>query len=69
MDNFLKTKKEIANRLGYDRKTIYTKEKNLNIRTGRQRLNPFEAQRLLDAFNLSEEKFREKYGTPPNTPT
>jgi DNA-binding XRE family transcriptional regulator len=69
MDNSLKTKKEIAAFLSIDRKTIFNKEKNLNIKTGRQRLNPFEAQRLLDAFNLSKEIFKEKYGIPPNSPT
>jgi DNA-binding XRE family transcriptional regulator len=69
MDNSLKTKKEIAAILGVDRKTIYTKEKSMNIVTGRKRLNAFEAQRLLDSFNLSKEVFREKYGIPPNSPT
>ena len=69
MDNSLKTKKEVAAFLGVDRKTVYNKEKSLNIETGRQRLNPFEAQRLIDAFYLSREKFIEKYGIPPNSPT
>jgi hypothetical protein len=69
MDNSLKTKKEVAAMLGIDRKTLYNDEKSAGLTGSRKRLSPYEAQRLIDLRHLSREEFKEKYGSPPNSPS